>query len=101
MRKRVSIRLLEASTPLVSSRSKCLIHTVPVGNDQLPLGLNVIVWLGFGSENQRLLMALSDQKETLTLYGTMPALGVSDERSLKAPVAARVGGKGVPVAVAV
>src|SRR5450432_3681457 len=98
--KRVSSRLRDAATPLVSSSSKCLIQTVPVGNDQLPTGLNVMVRFVFGTENQRDLMALSDQNGTLRSYGTMPALGVSKVKSLNAPVSASVGGKGVPVGLA-
>ena len=65
MMKRVSNRLREDETPLVSSSSKCFIQTVPVGNDQLPVGLNVIARFVSGTENQRDLIALSDQNGTL------------------------------------
>src|SRR5215831_19165893 len=93
---RVSSRLRDSGTPLVSSSSKCLIHTVPVGNDQLLSGLKPIVRLVFGTESQRLLIALSDQNGTFRSYGTMPAFGVSAVRSLKAPVSASVAGNCVP-----
>ena len=66
MMKRVSNRLREAALPLVSSISKCLIQTVPVGKFQLPFALKVIFELVFGSENQRVLMVLSDQNGTFT-----------------------------------
>ena len=58
--------MLEAGTPLVSSRSKCLIQTAPVGKSQLASRWKVIVELVAGMENQRRLLALSDQKGTLT-----------------------------------
>src|ERR1051325_11526286 len=93
MRNRVSSRLREAATPLVSSSSKCLIQTVPVGNDQLADGSKPIVRLMFGTENQRVLIALSDQNGTLSSYGTMPGLTVSDARFANAPVAASVAGR--------
>src|SRR5437016_5215643 len=98
--KRVSSRWLDAGTPLVNSSSKCLIHTVPFGNVQLASGLKPIVRLMFGTENQRVFWALSDQNGTLMSYGTMPVLGVSVLKSEKAPVSAKVGGSGVPVEVA-
>ena len=63
--KRVSNRLRDSGRPLVSSRSKCLIQTVPVGKDQFPSGLKPSVRLVFGTENQRVFCALSDQNGTL------------------------------------
>src|SRR5689334_12878111 len=103
-RKRVSGRITDDGSPLVSGRLKCLIHTLPVGNDQLPPGLKPIVRLVFGTENQRDLIALSDQNGTLISNGTMPAAGcsgsvgaVSDGRFVNAPVSASVGGSVPPV----
>src|SRR4051812_34261128 len=94
---RVSNRFREAGTPFVSSSSKCLIQTEPVGNCQLAFGLKPMSRLVFGTENQRDLIALSDQKGTFKSYDTMPGLGVSVAKSLKAPVASNMAGKGVPV----
>src|ERR1051325_132932 len=98
--KRVSSRLREAGRPLVSSISKCLIQTAPVGKSQLPSRLNMMVWLTSGSENQRDLIALSDQNGTLTSYGTIPSVTVSVAGSVNAPVSASVGGNGAPLVVA-
>src|SRR6185369_5600989 len=89
---RVSNRWRDSGTPLVNSSSKCLIQTVPVGNDQLPSRLKPMSRLVFGRENQRCLMALSDQKETFKSYGTMPGCGVRVVRSANAPVFVNVAG---------
>src|SRR5258708_1819070 len=101
--KRVSSRMIDVGSPFVSCRLKCLIHTVPVGNVQLALELKVMVEPRLGTENQRVLIALSDQNGRLMSYGTMPAaaasasLGlVSEARLVKAPVSASVGGMGAP-----
>src|SRR5436190_16277842 len=94
--KRVSSRLREDATPLVNSSSKCLIQTVPVGNDQFASRLKVTVKLVFGTENQRLLIALSDQNGTLMSYGTIPAAIASVVKFVNAPVSARVGGSAAP-----
>src|SRR4051794_28447070 len=96
--------MMEEGSPLVSCKLKCLTQTVPLGNDQLPLGAKVILELTLGTENQRDLMALSDQNGRLMSYGTMPGAGwsgsvalVSAVRLVKAPVSARVGGRGAPL----
>src|SRR6266571_3890329 len=94
--KRVSSRLRDSGTPLVSSSSKCLIQTVPVGNDQLPSRLKPMVRFVLGTANQRVLSPLSDQNGRLMSYGTMPAVGVSDVKLANAPVSARVGGNAAP-----
>src|SRR5262249_6353130 len=99
MMKRVSSRLREESSPLVIWISKCLIHTLLVGKDQLPVPLKETVRFVFGNENHRVLMALSDQNGTLMSYGTIPGATASVTRLVNAPVAASVGGRGVPVAV--
>src|SRR5436190_11403252 len=93
MSNRVSMRISDAGSPLVSCRLKCLIQTVPVGNDQFPAALKPIVRLVFGTENQRDLIALSDQNGRLIVYGKMPEAGWSvvcgpanDIRFVNAPV---------------
>src|SRR5260221_7953624 len=105
---RVSSRRRDAGTPLVSSRSKCLIQTEPVGNAQLFVALKPKSRLVLGTENHRVLIALSDQNGTFRSYSTIPAFGVSGcvelvsaLRSVNAPVAASVGGNGVPVTLLV
>src|SRR6185436_6433561 len=95
-RKRVSSRLRYSGTPLVNSSSKCLIQTVPVGNNQLPSRLKPMSRLVFGTENQRDLIALSDQKGRLTSYGTMPGCGASEVRFANAPVPDSVVGRVPP-----
>src|SRR5581483_327849 len=103
-RKRVSRRICEVGSPLVNSMLKCLIQIVPAGNDQLPLGLKPIVELVLGTENQRDLMALSDQNGTLIVYGRIPGAGCrvscalcNVNRLVDAPASYRVGGSGVPL----
>src|SRR5580765_1393883 len=93
MSNRVSRRISDAGSPLVSCRLKCLTQTVPVGNDQLPFALNPIARLVLGTENHRDLIALSDQNGRLIVYGRMPAAGwsvvcgpASDIRFVNAPV---------------
>src|SRR5436309_2037270 len=51
--KRVSNRFCDSGTPLVSSSAKCLIQTVPVGNDHLLFGSKPIVRLVVGAEQLR------------------------------------------------
>src|SRR6267142_5325478 len=99
MMKRVSSRLRDSGTPFVSSNSKCLIHTAPVGNDQVLAGLNPIVRFVLGTDTQRVLIALSDQKGTLRSYATMPAAGTSVARFVNALVPASVAGTGAPFVV--
>src|SRR5947208_2554883 len=51
--KRVSNRFCDSGTPLVSSSAKCLIQTVPVGNDHLLFGSKPKVRLVLGAEQLR------------------------------------------------
>src|SRR5260370_29703566 len=104
----VSSRRVEAGTPLVSCKSKCLIQTAPGGKDQLLVGEKPMVRLVLGTENQRVFCALSDQNGTFRSYCTMPGLGasgvvesVSEVRLVNAPVSARVDGNGVPTTLLV
>src|ERR1041385_7679207 len=91
---RVSSFFRDDGTPLVSSSSKCLIHTAPVGKSQLASRSKVIVRFVSGSENQRVLIAWSDQNGTLIVYGTTPDCGVNIATFANAPVSASVGGIG-------
>src|SRR5690554_5669869 len=100
MMNRVSSRLRDSGTPLVSSSSKCFTQTLPVGNNQLPFALNCIVRFVFGIENQRVLIAPSDQNGTFRSCGSIPGFGSSVVKSLNAPVSASVAGNGAPVWVA-
>src|SRR5260221_6277206 len=106
MSRRVSRRLEEAATPLVNWRSKCLIHTVPVGNTQLFVGLKPMSRLVSGTENQRDLMASSDQNGTLISYGTIPGFRASGvvqsvivDKFVNTPAPDRFVGMAVPVKV--
>src|SRR5262245_26264224 len=65
-RKRVSNRRLDAGTPLVSSRSKCWIQTVPDGTVQKLVARKVNRVDGLVMQNQRVMIALSAHCGTLT-----------------------------------
>src|SRR5258708_2830027 len=105
---RVSSRRVEAGTPVVRCRSKCLIQTVPLGNDQVLVGEKPMLRLVLGTETQRVFCALSDQNGTFRSYCTMPGFDASEVvesvravRLVNAPVAARVGGTGAPITLLV
>src|SRR4051812_8292643 len=102
---RVSSRRLDSGTPLVSCKSKCFTHAMPVGKVQFPSRLKPMVVFE-GIKNQRVFDALSDQKGTFTSYPLTPALGVNGAdwlvrsvRLVNAPVWKRVGGSGAPTPV--
>src|ERR1051326_2380756 len=92
--KRVSSRLSRFGFVSSIGKSKCLMKTVPLGNDHSPVGVkwtNVFV----GRAIQRVFTAPSDQSGELTMYGMRLVSGASDARSRNAPVSESNGGNGL------